>query len=175
MHRTRGGDLAAGVLTTGFGAAVLVHVRGFPDLPGGQPGPALFPGIVGALMMMFGVALVAQSLRRRGTDGTGGGGPGSEQAPGSDPADAEDSPAPLSRRTAAGNALAVLGAIAVYILVSDLLGFALTMVLLLAGLMLKLGTRAWVAAAAAVTTTLVATVIFRQLLLVPLPTGPFGL
>lgn len=173
MRHARSGDLAGGLLTTAFGAAVLVHVRSFPELPGGQPGPALFPGIIGALMVVFGVALGAQSLRRSRTDGAGSCGPGSKQATGDDMAGG-DAPTPLSRRRASGNALAMLGAIAVYILVADLLGFALTMLLLLAALMLQLGTRPVVAVGAAVVTTLAMSLIFRQLLLVPLPTGPFG-
>ncbi|MGH3329495.1 MAG: hypothetical protein ACRDPT_17175, partial [Streptomycetales bacterium] len=59
------GDLPAGLLTAGFGAAVVSAVRGFPQLPGGQPGPALFPGIIGGLMIVFGLALTAQALTAR--------------------------------------------------------------------------------------------------------------
>lgn len=154
------GDLVAGSLAVVFGVGVVLYVRGFPSLPGGLPGPALFPGIIGALFAAFGAALVVQWFRRR----RGFAPPqGADEAP----------PPPVSRRQAL-NASAVVAAVLAYILVVDVLGFAVTMALLLLGLMLLLGARVLVAVAASVVTTGLLVLLFQYVLLVPLPTGLFG-
>lgn len=157
--RARSGDLVAGALTAAFGVAVVVYVQGFPSLAGGYPGPALFPGIIGGLMVVFGLTLIVQSARRTvGLD------------------DAGRPAAPPSRlwRGAVPNALAVLLGVVVYLLVVDVLGFLLTMALLLLLLMLKLRTRLVVAVPASIAATLVIYAFFRGLLLVPLPAGILG-
>lgn len=165
------GDLVGGLVTVGFGSAVLMHVRTFPQLPGGQPGPALFPGIVGALMIVFGCALAVQSFRTPHTvDGAAG--PSTGVPATADPAVTTTSVPP---RRAVINAATVLGGVVCYILVADLLGYIPTMVVLLTALMWRLGTRPLVAAGAAVATTAFTVVVFRELLLVPLPPGPLGL
>lgn len=63
MRPAHRNDLIAGVLVVAFGVAVLLYVRGFPELPDGQPGPALFPGILASLMVLFGLTLVVQTTR----------------------------------------------------------------------------------------------------------------
>lgn len=153
----RRADIVSGALVVLLGAAVVLHVRGFPELPGGQPGPALFPGIVGALLVMFGLVLTVRAIVGRGH-----------------PPDADPAGGPASTPRARWNALAVLGLIASYILLAETLGFALTMAPLLFLLMWLLGTRPWIAAAAAAVTTALILLLFQQLLLVPLPTGLFG-
>lgn len=160
------GDLVAGLLTAGFGATVVLHVRGFPELPGGQPGPALFPGIVGGLMVVFGLALAGRALagtrRAEPAEGT----ESAESAPPAEP--------PIRRRAAVLNALAVLGAVLAYVVLDDILGFVPTVALLLALLMWRLGTRPPVAVGAAVVTALLLYALFRSFLFVPLPQGPLG-
>lgn len=152
------GDLVAGVLTAGFGTAVVVRVQGFPSLAGGYPGPALFPGIIGILMVVFGLTLVGQSARRR-------------RRRGARPARAAPS---RNRGRAVSNALAVLLAVVIYLLVVEILGFLLTMAGLLFCLMLKLRSRLVVAVPASIVATLAIYAFFRGLLLVPLPTGMLG-
>ncbi|MGH3424529.1 MAG: tripartite tricarboxylate transporter TctB family protein [Nocardioidaceae bacterium] len=166
-------------MTAAFGIAVLLYVRSFPQLPDGAPGPALFPGIIGALFVFFGLILVIRSFLHRGT--------ASEARAGQDTA--QDEPAPdeteagafqsiitesIPARTAWINALSVLGSIVFYLLVSDLLGFSLTMAVLLIALMWRLGARPVVAIASSVATTFVLYLVFERVLLVPLPTGIFG-
>ncbi|WP_232662062.1 tripartite tricarboxylate transporter TctB family protein [Pseudonocardia sp. TRM90224] len=150
-------DLVAGLLATALGVAVVLHVRTFPGLPDGQPGPALFPGLVGGLLVLFGLVLAVRSAVRRREDAAG----------------AQDVP-PDSTPRSRLNALAVLGYIVAYLLLADLLGFALTTAPLLFLLMWLLGVRPWVAALSAVATTVLVVLMFQQLLLVPLPTGPLG-
>ena len=156
-------DLVAGLLAAGLGAAVLLHVQTFPQLPDGQPGPALFPGIVGALFVFFGLTLAVRSVltRRKVRDTV-----------------PTSTTSPTSTMSGRLNALAVLGFVVGYLLVVEMLGFVLTMGGLLFLLMWRLGARPLVAVAASVATTTVMVLIFQRVLLVPLPTGlllPAGL
>lgn len=146
-------DLVAGLLAAGLGAAVLLHVRTFPQLPGEQPGPALFPGIVGALFVFFGLILAVRAALARRT--------------------VRDA-VPTSTTSGRLNALAVIGFVVVYLLAVETLGFVLTMGALLFLLMWRLGARPLVAVAAALTTTAVMVLIFQRVLLVPLPAGLLG-
>ncbi|WP_219420206.1 tripartite tricarboxylate transporter TctB family protein [Pseudonocardia nigra] len=147
-------DLLGGALAAALGAAVLLYVQGFPELPDGQPGPALFPGIIGALLVVFGLTLVVRALRAR-------------RAAAPEDAAATGTGARL-------RALAVLGLVVAYLLLAETLGFVLTMGPLLFLLMWLLGARVWVAAAATAVTTGVIVLIFREILFVPLPTGLLG-
>jgi putative tricarboxylic transport membrane protein len=148
-------DLVGGLLAAALGAAVVLHVRTFPGLPDGQPGPALFPGIIGGLLVLFGLVLVARAVRAR------------------------DEPAadPDAGVTARGwlRALAVLGLVVGYLLLAETLGFVLTMGVLLFLLMWLLGARPLVAVLAAAATTGFIFAVFEELLLVPLPQGFLGL
>lgn len=155
-------DLVSGLLAAALGVIVLLYVRGFPDLPEGQPGPALFPGIVGALFVVFGLTLVLRHALARRRAHAGGG--GVRRAEGS------------RRSTARGrvDALAVLGSVVGYLLLVEQLGFILTMGGLLFLLMWRLGARPMTAVAAAVVTTGAIVLIFQELLFVPLPPGLLG-
>jgi putative tricarboxylic transport membrane protein len=155
-------DLVAGLLAAVLGAAVLLYVRGFPQLPEGQPGPALFPGIIGALFVVFGLTLVLRSVLARRRAAPAGGG-----------AHTEHTPPPTTGRGRA-DALAVLGSVVAYLLLVEPLGFILTMGSLLLLLMWRLGARPVTALGAAVLTTGAIVLIFEELLLVPLPPGLLG-
>jgi putative tricarboxylic transport membrane protein len=155
-------DAVSGTLATALGAAVLLHVRSFPELPEGQPGPALFPGIVGALFVLFGLTLVVRAvLARRHAAAT------SEQPP-------APRVGPATTTQGRVNALAVLGSVVAYLLLVEALGFVVTMGPLLFLLMWRLGARPLVALVAAAVTTGAIVLIFQELLLVPLPTGLLG-
>jgi putative tricarboxylic transport membrane protein len=147
-------DLVSGLLAAALGAAVVLHVRTFPELPDGQPGPALFPGIVGGLLVLFGLVLVVRAVLARG-------------GPAADPG---------AGVTARGwlRALAVLGLVVAYMLLAETLGFLLTMGVLLFLLMWTLGARPLIAVLAAAVTTGFIFVVFEEVLLVPLPEGLLG-
>ncbi len=147
-------DLVGGLLAAALGAAVVLHVRTFPELPDGQPGPALFPGIVGTLLVLFGLVLVVRAVLARG----------------------ERAADPDAGVTAQGRlrALAVLGLVVGYLLLAETLGFVVTMGVLLFLLMWLLGARPLVAALAAAVTTGFVFLLFEELLLVPLPQGLLG-
>jgi putative tricarboxylic transport membrane protein len=142
------------LLAAALGAAVVLHVRTFPELPDGQPGPALFPGIVGSLLVLFGLVLVVRGVLGR------------------DRVSAD----PDAGVTAQGRlrALAVLGLVVGYLLLAETLGFTVTMGGLLFLLMWLLGVRPLVALLAAAATTGFILLVFGELLLVPLPQGFLG-
>ena len=58
-------DAVWGALFLLLGAVVLVHVQSFPKIPGQQVGPALFPGIVAAGLVVCGALLVLKGLAAR--------------------------------------------------------------------------------------------------------------
>jgi putative tricarboxylic transport membrane protein len=147
-------DLVAALLAAALGAAVVLHVRTFPELPDGQPGPALFPGIVGALLLVFGLVLVVRAVLARGRPVASG--------------------VPVTRQGAV-RALAVVGLVVAYLLLAEVLGFLLTTAVLLFLLMWLLGAKPLVAALAAAVTTGILVLLFQELLFVPLPTGLLGL
>jgi putative tricarboxylic transport membrane protein len=148
-------DLVAGLLTAALGAAVVLYVRTFPELPDGQPGPALVPGIIGGLLVLFGLVLAVRAVPaiRRG-----------------------ERPVVTASATTQGRlrALGVVGFVVGYLLLAETLGFLITMAALLFLLMWLLGSRPLVAACAAAVTTGFIFLVFGQLLLVPLPSGPLG-
>ena len=59
-------DAVWGALLILFSAAVLIHVQGFPTIPGQKVGPALFPGV-----LAVGDGGVRGGADRQGIRGTG--------------------------------------------------------------------------------------------------------
>ena len=58
-------DAVWGALLALLGAAILWHVQGFPRIPGQNVGPALFPGILAAAMLVCGAILIVSGMRAR--------------------------------------------------------------------------------------------------------------
>jgi putative tricarboxylic transport membrane protein len=143
------------VVGAGFavaGALIVGATLSYPPGEPGQPGPALFPRLVGALMIGFGGWLAVQGAR------AGGGG----------------EPVAWRRRLASAgfqNALFVIGAVLFYILVAERLGFLVTSAVILFGLMWRLAVRPVVAGLVAVGFSLFVYALFSTLLRVPLPGG----
>ena len=48
-----------------LGGALLIHVQGFPRIPGQQVGPGLFPGILGVGLAVCGLLLIVRGIRLR--------------------------------------------------------------------------------------------------------------
>ncbi len=144
-------DAVAGVLLALLGSYVFLAARTFPNLPGGYPGPGLFPQLLGVILALSGVGLLAHgaltgALLRR---------------------------VPLvraSRKEKAG-ALLVILAVVLYILLVDRLGFVPLAFLILAGLMLALGVSARWSIGLGVALTVLLYLLFGRLLHVPLPGG----
>src|SRR5260221_13631023 len=62
-------DAVWGALFILFSAVLLIHVQGFPRIPGQQVGPALFPGFLAVALAVCGALLVVKGLAARRSGG----------------------------------------------------------------------------------------------------------
>jgi putative tricarboxylic transport membrane protein len=60
-------DALAGALLLALAAAILFHIRVFPNIPGQNIGPAAFPGLLAALLAGCAIALISRGIRNRGS------------------------------------------------------------------------------------------------------------
>lgn len=186
------GDVVLGALSVVGGLAVVIYATGMPTV-GGLPGPGLFPMIIGWFFVVLGAVLVLQTVvaARRGGAAPEAGGAAPQETEeratadhGTDEEAVATVQGPGSGSTAApastaqgghwSSAAVVLGGIVFYVLAAELLGFPITMFLVLAAIMLVLRSRvvAAVLTAAGITAGLYA--VFELLLLVQLPDGFLG-
>ena len=147
-------DAVFGVVLLLSAAVMIYHTRDFPEMPGQDYGPALFPVLIGCGMIVCGVVLLVSGIKRV------------DREPLASWDDWISSPRHL------GNLFAVLGGLLAYILVVDKLGFIPTAFLLLSGLFIQLrGGRIVSSMAIAVVVTVAVHFMFTRYLLVPLPWG----
>jgi putative tricarboxylic transport membrane protein len=150
-------DTIWGVLVALLGAGLLLHIQGFPAMPGQHIGPAFFPGALGIGLVVCGLILAVRGWRARAAAGTG--------APWLALQEWSRSP-----RHVLGFALLV-GVNLVYLFGVDRLGFVITGTLYLATLMWVLRVRPLWILPVAVVMTLLIHFAFYKLLRVPLPWG----
>lgn|GEM_PF-274073 len=159
-------NLLIGLGTLLLGGIILFLIRDFPKLDDGHPGPALFPGILAGLFIVFGAFLLVQGVRARKQVGAHLPPPGSHEAP------------PLEGRTYSLqgilNAFCVAAAIVFYIFFVETLGFLITGFLLLIFLMIKLKVPIWKSGILSLLSTLGVYILFAKILKVPLPWGLLG-
>jgi putative tricarboxylic transport membrane protein len=144
-------DAIVGGLIILLGIAILVHVQGYPTIPGQKYGPALFPGFAAAGLVACGALLVRRGMRA--------GSPALVLA------------AWTRSPHHATNFLLVIGALVFYIVAAEPLGFVPTGVVILVALFWKLGVRWGLAVPAALVATLVVHSLFYKMMRVPLPWG----
>ena len=149
-------DALAGAGLAALGGVVLWHIQAFPAMPGQRFGPAWFPGLIAAGLVLCGAILIAQGLRAAG------------------PAQPWFTPPAWIRkpRPLAGVA-SVIGGLLFYVFAADLLGFYITGILLLTTWARLLGASWRLSAGVAVVATLVIHLSFYKLLRIPLPWGIF--
>lgn len=134
------------------GVAIFAGTLSYPSLEGGHPGPALFPRLLAALMVVFGGALGRRGLRERSRSERIGW-------------------AGLLGSGAFVNALFVIGAVVAYVLLADRLGFILTAAAVSFVLMWRLEVPPLRALLVAAALALLVHALFVKLLRVPLPAG----
>lgn len=121
----------------------------------GIPGPGFLPFVTGLILVALSLILLASRLLKRG----GAAGSIGEPMPGG---------------LALGRILKVLGALCLYVLILEPLGFLLTTFLFMV-LVLRLEPRSWLfIVPGAIGATLFFFVLFKVLLRVPLPQGVLG-
>jgi putative tricarboxylic transport membrane protein len=148
-------DAVFGAIFLALGALVLFAIQGFPKIPGQPVGPALFPGIIAAVLCAAGAILLFQGWQRHRTEG--------------EPWLAWE---PWVRSPRHLAALAVLlGSVVLYIVAADAVGFLPLATLILTALFIVLGVPPGRAVLIAVVATLVVHFAFYKLLRVPLPWG----
>jgi len=134
-----------------LGAGVVMQVRAFPHTPGQAIGPGLFPGIVGAALVVMGVILAVSGQRL------------------SEPQIAIDED--MRRPRMATNFGIVIFVLLAYALVVNSLGFFITAALLLAVLFLAFGVSLKRTLILAPLAPFIIHYLFYTLLRVPLPWG----
>jgi putative tricarboxylic transport membrane protein len=147
-------DIIFGLIFMALGIFIFTQTVGYPSLEKGHPGPGLFPNLLAILFIIFGGVLILKA-RRPSTPG-------------------EEEEAPRTVRKKIVNAFFVLGVIAVYVAVVDIVGFLVTSAVLLFVLMTKLGTPPLRGAIASICITLFINIMFLKILRVPLPPGILG-
>jgi putative tricarboxylic transport membrane protein len=144
-------DRWVGLGLAALALAVLWSARAFPDVPGQKLGAAFLPMLVGAGLLLCGIALLLRSLRRDAY------------------ADAEAKPEVEEHF---GSAVVIVGAVLAYIVLSERIGFLLIAPPCLLAVFLAFRV-AWRRALLwAIGGTLLVHLAFYKLLRVPLPWGP---
>ena len=150
-------DAVWGALLIFFSAVVLIHVQGFPKIPGQKVGPALFPGVLAVGLAVCAVMLIAKGLAAR--------------AQGGERARWIELDGWTRQRRLVIAFFAVIGVNVFYILAVDRLGFILTAVVYLATLFTVFGVRVKWVVPLALAVTVVIHYAFYKMLKVPLPWG----
>jgi hypothetical protein len=153
----RGADLVFGLVVAAVGAYALSLALDMAMYSSSRaPGPGFFPTLLAGLLLGLGLLLAATSVRRRRTPPEGD--------------DAEpESRGDWHRQARAGT---VLACYALTVPLLGLLGFVPTAALLVFVLLFGVeGRRNWRALAAAVLIPVAASIIFVDLLTIPLPQG----
>lgn len=146
-------DTLLGLLFIAIGLAVLMTVSTYPQMPGQDVGPAMFPGIMAVALMVFGSILAMRGRRLAGPRRLVSLGEWA-QSP---------------RHIMAG--LSVVLGCAAYALFSNLLGFLIIAPPLLFVWHRAFGVRPGTALFSALLTTLLVWAVFYKALGVPLPWG----
>ena len=144
-------DAVVGACLIALAIAILVHIQGYPLIPGQKYGPALFPGVIAAGLIACGLLLVRRGVRA--------GQPLVALA------------GWMRNPSLVTNFLAICAVLVFYIAFAGTLGFIPTAAACLVALFLKLRVRPLPAIVVAILATLVIHTLFYKLLRVPLPWG----
>lgn len=196
---TRAGrsNLVIGVASVAVGAVVIPYGASMPYIREGIPGPGLFPMMIGGLLILFGVLLVLTNVlaarrerRHRAELAAVAAGAGSAEdgplslASASVPDSGGDVPASELEAVAVLdtdigsdgarrwiNGAVLMGAIVFYVLFAEILGFPLTMAILVSAIVGSLRAKWWVAVTTGVLASLGLWAMFELALMVQLPDG----
>ena len=144
-------DAILGAVFLALSIAVLVHIQGFPNIPGQKIGPGAFPGLIALILGGCSLALIWRGFRDKTPLVAVG--------------------AWLASPRHVRNFLVVIGVLVFYILAADTLGFLICGAVILLALFLTLRVRPPLALALAGILPIVIHVIFYKVLRVPLPWG----
>jgi putative tricarboxylic transport membrane protein len=146
-------DAVFGAILLILGIAVLVHVPSFPQMAGQKVGPALFPGLIAAGLVICALILIVNGVRLRATQPWINTGEWTRS------------------RSHIGAFFVTIGAVIAYIVLADKLGFLIIGPLVLFALFIAYGVRPVTAIVVAIVVAFVIHYAFYKLLRVPLPWG----
>lgn len=146
-------DLTFGLVFIALGITVWVLAQDFPAVPGMQYGANLFPSLIAAGMVIGGALLSVATLHKMRQSASASGGGFALPHPG---------------------LLVPCLMVVAYIYLSEVLGAALTMLLIMLILLLQGGVRWLPSLLISAVSTAVISLSFGHMLKVPLPSGPFG-
>ncbi len=146
-------DAVSGGALLALAIAILINVAGFPDIPGQQVGPAVFPALLALMLAGCALLMIAKGLAEARTEAWVQ--PGRWLA------------SPVHRR----NFLVTVGCLMFYLLASEWLGFLLCSILILCAMFLALAVRRTLVLPLALIITLAIHTVFYKGLRVPLPWG----
>lgn len=144
------GDVFIGGAAAVLGAATILVSLSFPQMPGGAPGPALFPQLLGVMLIGFGIVVAVQS-RSASTQ-----------------ADV------VHETTGVIRGAIILVLIAIYIAVVQRLGFVISGSLLVLAMMVLLRVRPLTAVLSTALVIAFCVALFEKALRVPLQPGILG-
>jgi len=149
-------DRWVGLGLTGLALAVLWSARAFPPVPGQKIGAAFLPMLIGAGLLLCGIALIVRDMRRaRALDRA-----------------AAAPPAGVERKAEHfGSSAVIIAAVVFYIVLSEKIGFLLIAPICLVAVFLALRIRWRTALLWALAGTVLVHLGFYKLLRVPLPWG----
>lgn len=185
------GNLVIAAASVVAGAVVIPYGASMPYIREGIPGPGLFPMMIGGLLILFGVLLVLTSVlaarreRRHRAElaaVAAGGTTGSASASvpetdGDVPATELETVAVLDTDIGSDgarrwiNGAVLMGGIVFYVLFAEILGFPLTMAILVTAIVWSLRATWWVALTTGVLASLGLWAMFELALMVQLPDG----
>jgi putative tricarboxylic transport membrane protein len=146
-------DAVFGAVFLALSLLVLWTIQSYPKIPGQNIGPAAFPGLISALLAACSVMLIVKGVRERNGGAWFVRGAWSSQ-----------------RQQLVAFAVTV-GALALYVVAAETIGFLILGSLMLVAMMLALKVRPALAVVVALIATLVIHIAFYKLLRVPLPWG----
>lgn len=190
-------NLVIGVASVVVGAVVIPYGASMPYIREGIPGPGLFPMMIGGLLILFGVLLVLTNVlaarrerRHRAELAAVAAGAGSPEDDSPSLASASvpesDGDVPVSELETVAvldtdigsdgarrwiNGAVLMGGIVFYVLFAEILGFPLTMAILVSAIVGSLRAKWWVAVTTGVLASLGLWAMFELALMVQLPDG----
>lgn len=168
----------SGLISLAIALFIFITAMHFPSLPGGMPGPALFPCIISCVLGFFSIILICSGLfgvrlfvNKQNDRDVSQFGPQSEAFQ----EDGKSQVNSIAKRDGVINMTLIILAMIFFVLFVEKVGFILTGFIICAGLMWRMGVPLIKAILVSTGTVMLIFWLFVKLMLVPLPLGVISL